>query len=120
MSILIKGMEMPNKKNGAVLIIYPDGKCAFEDGKTYQAVPVPPHGDVVFRDRNGVPHYDRAQTNADRIRAMTDEELAMLLGAPTIVSPPWCDMNYDCPYIDQDPARCDLCALDWLRQEAKD
>lgn len=25
---------------------------------------------------------------------------------------------YDCPYIDQDPARCDLCALDWLRQEA--
>ena len=44
MSVLIKGMEMPNKKNGAVLIIYPDGKCAFEDGKTYQAVPVPPHG----------------------------------------------------------------------------
>lgn len=32
-------MEMPNKKSGAVLIIYPDGKCAFEDGKTYQAIP---------------------------------------------------------------------------------
>jgi hypothetical protein len=59
------------------------------------------------------------QTNADRIRAMTDEELSMLLGAPTIVSPPWCDMNYDCPYIEQDPARCDLCALDWLKQEAQ-
>jgi hypothetical protein len=40
-------MEMPNKKNGAVLIIYPDGKCAFEDGKTYQAVPVPPHGRLI-------------------------------------------------------------------------
>lgn len=63
-------------------------------------------------------HYAPA-THADQIRAMTDEEMAMLLGAPTIVSPPWCDMNYDCPYIDQDPARCDLCALDWLRQEAE-
>lgn len=48
--IYIHGMEMPNKKNGAVLIIYPDGKCAFEDGKTYQAVPVPPHGDLIDRD----------------------------------------------------------------------
>lgn len=57
-------------------------------------------------------------TNSMRIRTMTDEELAMLLGAPSIVSPPWCDMNYDCPYADQDPARCDLCALDWLKQEA--
>ena len=44
MSVLVKGMEMPIKKNGAVLIIYPDGKCAFEDGKTYQAVSVPSHG----------------------------------------------------------------------------
>lgn len=44
-------MEMPTKKNGAVLIIYPDGKCAFEDGKTYQAVPVPePHGRLVDAD----------------------------------------------------------------------
>lgn len=66
------------------------------------------------------PHkIEKPKTNADRIRAMTDEELAMLLGTPTIVSPPWCDMNYDCPYIDQDPARCDLCALDWLKQEAQ-
>lgn len=43
-------MEMPKKKNGAVLIIYPDGKCAFEDGKTYQAVPVPPHGRLIDAD----------------------------------------------------------------------
>lgn len=53
MSIYIKGMEMPNKRNGAVLIIYPDGKCAFEDGKTYKAVPVPPHEDLI--DRNALP-----------------------------------------------------------------
>lgn len=50
MSVLIRGMEMPNKKNGAVLIIYPDGKCAFEDGKTYQAVPVPSHGRLIDGD----------------------------------------------------------------------
>lgn len=50
MSILIRGMEMPNKKNGAVLIIYPDGKCAFEDGKTFQAAPVPPHGRLIIKD----------------------------------------------------------------------
>ena len=65
-------------------------------------------------------HEPKPQTNADRIRAMTDEELAMLLGAPTIVSPPWCDMNYDCPYADKDPARCDLCSLDWLKQPAEE
>lgn len=50
MSVLVKGMEMPIKKNGAVLIIYPDGKCAFENGKTYQAVPVPPHGRLIDAD----------------------------------------------------------------------
>ena len=48
--IYIHGIEIPNKKNGDVLIIYPDGKCAFEDGKTFQAVPVPPHGDLIDRD----------------------------------------------------------------------
>lgn len=50
MSILIRGIEMPNKKSGAVLIIYPDGKCTFEDGKTYQAVPVPKHGRLIDAD----------------------------------------------------------------------
>lgn len=59
-------------------------------------------------------------TNADRIRAMTDEELAVILAMPSVVSPPWCAENYDCPYADQDPVRCDLCALDWLKEEATD
>ena len=48
--ILIKGMEMPKKKNGAVLIIYPDGRCAFENGKEYKAVTVPPHGRLIDAD----------------------------------------------------------------------
>lgn len=54
MSILIKGMEMPTKKNGAVLIIYPNGKCAFEDDNAYQAVPVPPHGRLI--DADAIPY----------------------------------------------------------------
>ena len=59
-------------------------------------------------------------TNADRIREMTIEELAGILAMQSVVSPPWCAENYDCPYADQDPVRCDLCALDWLKQEAKE
>jgi len=55
-------------------------------------------------------------TNGDAIRDMTDEELAGILAMQSVVSPPWCAENYDCPYADQDPARCDLCALDWLQQ----
>ena len=33
-------------------------------------------GQLVARDMHGRPHYDRTQTNADRIRAMSDEKLA--------------------------------------------
>ena len=50
MSVLIEGMEIPKKKNGAVLIIYPDGKCVFEDGAEHRAVELPPHGDLIDRD----------------------------------------------------------------------
>lgn len=53
-------------------------------------------------------------TNADRIRAMTDEELAMLLNptCPTGECPdnlPW-DQAHDCY----------KCWLDWLKQEVKE
>lgn len=43
-------MEMPNKKNGAVLIIYPNGDAVFEDGYHYKAIPVPPHGRCIDAD----------------------------------------------------------------------
>lgn len=58
-------------------------------------------------------------TNADRIRRMTDEELSVILAMQSEISPPWCMANDVCPYIDQDPARCDLCALEWLKREAE-
>lgn len=55
------------------------------------------------------------QTNADRIRAMTDEELAVQIAWPYLASPPWCAEHITCPYISEDPTPCDKCALDWLK-----
>ena len=53
--------------------------------------------------------YKHKQTNADRIRAMTDEDLAMLLqpGCPDRVC------------RDNPPHDCYNCWLDWLKQEVK-
>lgn len=61
---------------------------------------------------------DKKPSNADRIRNMTDEELAVVIAWPYIASPPWCAEHTTCPYISEDPTPCDRCALDWLRQEA--
>ena len=46
-------------------------------------------------------------TNADRIRAMTDEELCEFLQRDEI-----CDQK-----ISRDCGPCDKCVMDWLRQE---
>lgn len=50
-------------------------------------------------------------TNADRIRAMTDEELAKLIDDAKIICPP-----IDCP----EEGNCVDCWLDYLKQEVKD
>lgn len=50
-------------------------------------------------------------TNADRIRAMTDEELAMHIGCVHIGE--WC------PHLDDD-IECMDCRLEWLKKEVKD
>ena len=73
----------------------------------------------------GTAHYGqgvqkRIITNADRIRSMSDEELAVQLALPYLAIPPWCSVHITCPYINEDPTPCDKCALDWLRQEAID
>jgi len=55
---------------------------------------------------------DEPQTHADRIRTMSDEELAEFLG---------CDPMHDiCPNNCHDDLdrQCKACVLDWLRQEA--
>lgn len=48
-----------------------------------------------------------ALTNADRIRAMTDEELARFLGQHSL-----CSRVERCP----DHGKCHKCVLDWLKQ----
>lgn len=62
---------------------------------------------------------EHKQTNADRIRAMTDEELAMVITQTNYISPPWCaDYNEPCRFIEEDHTPCEVCALDWLKKEA--
>lgn len=65
------------------------------------------------------PKERKPMTNADRIRAMTDEELAVVIAWPYLASPPWCSEHTTCPYINEDPTPCDKCALDWLREEGE-
>ena len=59
-------------------------------------------------------------SNADRIRAMSDEELAYFIAEPSVAPPPWCKEIPVCPHLDEDIVPCHECAIDWLRQEAKD
>lgn len=60
-------------------------------------------------------------TNADKIRAMDLEDLATILTLNSYVPSPWCSQFEEpCRYITEDPVRCDLCALDWLKQEVSE
>lgn len=55
---------------------------------------------------------EKKKTNADRIRSMSDEELADFIGhKPTIE---WCPADKDCTWDDD----CKDCVLVWLRKEA--
>lgn len=50
-------------------------------------------------------------TNRERIRAMSDEELAELMGGN---DGPWCSWP-DCKFV-----ICRECCFEWLNEEAKD
>lgn len=57
------------------------------------------------------PHYT-AQTNADHIRSMTDEELAEWIAHPKV-----CYCQYEtCDGVTD----CTKCCLEWLKQEIKE
>ena len=60
------------------------------------------------------PKERKPQTNADRIRAMTDEELASFIDHISGCPP----KREDCDCIESEDD-CEACWLDWLRQEAK-
>lgn len=82
-----------------------DGECdLYEEGGKYKA----------FCDMDGC--EGRKMTNADRFRAMTDEELAE-----------WMANKVDCQYCSvrsewctESEASCRTNWLDWLKQEAKE
>lgn len=57
------------------------------------------------------PKERKPMTNADRIRSMTDEELAEILNCHN-----FCARNFDC---ENGKRPCQECNLDWLKQEAE-
>lgn len=54
-------------------------------------------------------------TNADRIRAMSDEELKDVIRAISIGYEPWCD--HHCKMQGED--NCNICLKKWLQQPAE-
>lgn len=79
----------------------------FEDSSYAQQLEI----EADFLIANGVTFAkdNNVLTNGDRIRAMTDEELAVLLMCPYGSEP---DMCYT-------PGTCLYCCEEWLKQEAK-
>lgn len=63
--------------------------------------------------QSNAPNTLKALTNADRIRAMTDMELAKELSRIHGTCE-WCPMHDDC-----DGENCDGQLLDWLREEGE-
>lgn len=57
------------------------------------------------------------QTNADRIRNMSDEELAEFNLCPHMVN--WKKGNYDTCVHPNDKDACKKCMLEWLQSEAE-
>ena len=58
---------------------------------------------------------DRKATNADRIRAMSDEELAVIIKKTLIGKTLWCD--HHCKLDDGN--NCNTCLQEWLKQPAE-
>ena len=56
------------------------------------------------------------KTNADKIHAMSDDELAVLLEGCICPKEPCPDIDRDTP---TDKKRCTTCWLEWLKQEVK-
>ncbi len=69
---------------------------------------------------DGLMFHPAIVTNADRIRAMTDEELAKFLQKTRGGCRALTTESYVCDfYADDLNADCKACWLDWLKQESK-
>lgn len=69
------------------------------------------------RDNESCCRCDSKHTNADRIRNMSDEELAEFNLCPHMVN--WKKGNYDTCVHPNDKDACKKCMLDWLQSEAE-
>nr|UVN10549.1 MAG: hypothetical protein [Bacteriophage sp.] len=69
------------------------------------------------RDNEPCCRCDSRKTNADRIRNMSDEELAESNLCPHMVN--WKKGNYDTCIHPNDKDACKKCMLDWLQSEAE-
>lgn len=91
------------------MAIFEDGFYAVKNGDMYKiTLPEP-----VFKGAKTIKLQLRPETNAERIRSMTDEELAVLLSNTEANFPPNCQNGVSVKL-------CETAWLDWLRQEAKD
>lgn len=61
------------------------------------------------------PWYEKQLTNADRIRAMSDEELAKEFGHTSLCG----YIQSECDPFCENRAVCTNCIVDWLKQPAK-
>lgn len=69
MSILIKGMEMPKGNDELRLIIHSNGQVIISHQTYYEeteAVPVPPHGDLIDRRKLPLAFIDVTDLPTDR------------------------------------------------------
>lgn len=69
------------------------------------------------RDNDPCCRCDSRTTNADRIRNMSDEELAEFNLCPHMVN--WKKGNYDTCVYQNDKDACKKCMLEWLQSEAE-
>lgn len=75
------------------------------------------HHNSNSRDNEPCRRCDSRHTNADRIRNMSDEELAEFNLCPHMVN--WKKGNYDTCVHPNDKYACKKCMLDWLQSEAE-
>ena len=114
MSVYIKGMEMPEScifcpaMNGDWSICKLTGRNINLATRQTDCplIPVPDHWRLI----------DKAATNADRIRAMSDEELAKLLAKSCVPD----DRTKCIDWLEGETIEesCTRCCLDWLKKEA--
>ena len=125
MSILIKGMKMPESCPECPFTDY-EMHCPLTD-KTYnwgltERASDCPLVETVDYFNHGVMLTMVKQTNADRIRQMTDEELASKFA--DIYCPDGLSVNHErCKhnYLKGQPIEvCEECWLEWLKQECEE